>query len=175
MSAIEARAVSAGTWAVDSHDSTIGFAVDHVFGSVRGWFSDFDVELCDGVLRGVARVASIRLGHPNLEAELQRRAFFDAHRHPEIAFESTDFRQEGDRLTVEGEITIKGHTEPIVLAGVISDPTDQHGGGRLRIKLEAEVNPTRFGLGWTDPLVSGGLWLVDVVRFIADLQLWEQP
>lgn len=175
MSTTETQVVPSGTWAVDKVHSDIGFAVDYLAGTFTGSFSDFDAEVRDAVLRGAARVASIQVKDPNLTAHLQAPDFFDAERHPEITFESKDIRRDGDRLTIDGEITLKGHTEPVEIAGVISDPIDDpYGGRRFGLKLEAKIDRTKFGVNWNNPLPSGEPALADVVTLIADVQLSKQ-
>jgi polyisoprenoid-binding protein YceI len=89
MSTTETQAVPAGTWAVDPVHSTIGFAVGYMAGTFTGTFSDFDALVTDGVLTGSAKVASVQVKDPNLEAHLQSPDFFDADRHPELTFEPT--------------------------------------------------------------------------------------
>lgn len=175
MSTTEAQVVPAGTWTADKVHSNIGFAVAYMAGTFQGTFSDFDADLQDGVLRGAARVSSIQVKDPNLEAHLQSPEFFDAERHPEISFESNDIRRDGDRLEIDGEITIKGRTEPVAIAGVISDPiNDPYGGERFGVKLEAKVDRTKFGVNWNNPLPSGEPALANEVTLIADLQLSKQ-
>ena len=44
--------------------------------------------------------------------------FFDADRYPEIVFQAAGMEFDGDdRFTLQGELTIKGVTRPIVLDG----------------------------------------------------------
>jgi polyisoprenoid-binding protein YceI len=175
MSTTETQVVPAGTWTADKVHSDIAFAVDYLAGTFTGSFSDFDADVSDGVLRGSAKVASVQVKDPNLEAHLQAPDFFDAERHPEIAFESKDIRRDGDQLKIDGEITIKGHTEPVEIVGVISDPiNDPYGGERFGIKLEAKVDRTKFGVNWNNPLPSGEPALSDEVTLIAELQLSKQ-
>jgi polyisoprenoid-binding protein YceI len=175
MSTTETQVVPSGTWAVDKVHSDIGFAVNYLAGTFTGSFSDFDADLKDGVLRGAARVASIQVKDPNLEAHLQAPDFFDAERNPEITFESKDIRSDGDKLSIDGEITIKGHTEPVEIAGVISDPIqDPYGGERFGLKLEAKIDRTKFGVNWNNPLPSGEPALSNEVTLIAELQLSKQ-
>jgi polyisoprenoid-binding protein YceI len=175
MSTTELQAVPTGTWAADKVHSDIAFAVNYLAGTFTGSFSDFDAELTDGVLRGSAQVASVQVKDPNLAAHLQAPDFFDAERHPQISFESHDIRREGDRLTIDGEITIKGHTEPVEIAGVITDPIeDPYGGERFGLKLEAKVDRTKFGVSWNNPLPSGEPALSTEVTLIAELQLSKQ-
>ena len=175
MSTTEAQVVPAGTWTVDKVHSDIGFAVDYLAGTFTGSFSDFDAEVRDGVLGGSARVASVQVKDPNLEAHLQAPDFFDAERFSEITFESKDIRRDGGRLKIDGEITIKGHTEPVEITGVISDAIDDpYGGQRFGLKLEARVDRTKFGVNWNNPLPSGEQALSNEVTLIAELQLSKQ-
>jgi polyisoprenoid-binding protein YceI len=155
--------------------STIGFAIDYMAGTFQGSFGDVDAALSDGVLRGSAKVSSVQVNDPNLSGHLQAPDFFDAERHPELSFESSDIRRDGDRLTIDGEITIKGHTEPVQIAGTISDPiNDPYGGERFGLKLETKVDRTKFGVDWNNPLPSGEPALSNQVTLLADLQLSKQ-
>jgi polyisoprenoid-binding protein YceI len=175
MSTTNIEAVPAGTWSVDKVHSDVAFAIDYMAGTFTGSFSDFDAEVSDGALRGSVRVSSIQVKDPNLAGHLQTPEFFDAERYPELSFESRDIRRDGDRLTVDGEITIKGHTEPVEIAGVIGEPIDDpYGGERFGLKLEARIDRTKFGIRWNNPLPSGEPALSDQVTLIADLQLSRQ-
>jgi polyisoprenoid-binding protein YceI len=175
MSTTEVQAVPAGTWAVDKVHSNVGFAVDYMAGTFTGSFSDIDASLTDGVLKGSAKVASVQVKDPNLEAHLQSPDFFDAERNPELTFASKSIDVDGDKATIDGEITIKGHTEPVEITGVFTAPfADPFGGTRLGLKLEAKVERTKFGVSWNNPLPSGEPALSDEVTIIADLQLSKQ-
>jgi polyisoprenoid-binding protein YceI len=175
MSTTEVQAVPTGTWAVDKVHSNVGFAVDYMAGSFTGSFSDFDSQLADGVLTGSAKVASVQVKDPNLEAHLQSPDFFDAERNPELSFASKSIDVDGDRVKIDGEITIKGHTEPVEITGVFTQPFDDpYGGTRLGLKLEATVDRDKFGVSWNNPLPSGEPALSNQVTIIADLQLSKQ-
>lgn len=175
MSTTELQVTPAGTWAVDKVHSDIAFAVDYLAGTFTGSFSDFDAELSDGALRGSARVGSVQVKDPNLQGHLQSPEFFDAERHPELSFESREINRDGERLKIQGEVTIKGHSEPVEISGVISDPiNDPYGGERFGLKLEAKIDRTKFGVTWNNPLPSGEPALSDEVTLIAELQLSKQ-
>jgi polyisoprenoid-binding protein YceI len=175
MSVTDTQVVPAGTWTADNVHSTVGFAIDYMAGTFQGSFSEVDAQLTDGVLRGAAKVASVQVKDPNLEAHLQSPEFFDAERYPELRFESTEIRREGDKLDIDGEVTIKGHTEPVKIAGVIGEPmADPYGGERFGLKLETKIDRTAFGVSWNNPLPSGEPALSDEVTLIADLQLARQ-
>lgn len=175
MSTTELQVLPTGTWALDKVHSDVSFAVKYLAGTFTGGFGDFDAELADGVLRGSAKVSSVQVREPNLASHLQAPDFFDAEQHPEISFSSRDIRRDGDRLTIDGEITIKGHTEAVEILGVITDPiSDPFGGERFGLELEAKIDRTRFGISWNNPLPSGDAALADEVTLIAELQLSEQ-
>src|SRR3954454_19742396 len=124
MSTTETQVVPAGTWAVDKVHSNVAFAVDYMAGTFTGSFSDFDAAVTDGVLQGSAKVASVQVKDPNLEAHLQGPDFFDAERYPELSFESKAIDVDGETAKIDGEITIKGHTEPVEITGVFTEPFD---------------------------------------------------
>jgi polyisoprenoid-binding protein YceI len=175
MSTTELQAVPAGTWSLDKVHSDISFAIDYMAGTFTGSFSDFDADVSDGVLRGSARVASVQVKDPNLAGHLQSPEFFDAERYPELSFVSGSIRRDGSRLVIDGEITIKGHTEPVEITGTISDPiNDPYGGERFGLRLEAKLDRTQFGINWNNPLPNGEPALSNQVRLIAELQLSKQ-
>ena len=175
MSTTETQAVPAGTWAVDPVHSNVGFAVDFMAGTFHGTFNEFDAVVTDGVLQGSAKVASVQVKDPNLEAHLQTPDFFDAERHPELAFQSKSIERDGDQVRIDGEITIKGHTETAQITGVISEPiADPYGGTRYGLKLEATIDRDRFGVSWNNPLPNGEPALSNEVVLTAELQLARQ-
>jgi polyisoprenoid-binding protein YceI len=175
MSTTETQALPVGTWSVDRVHSHVGFAIDYMAGTFTGTFSDFDVSVTDGVLQGSARVASVQVKDTNLEAHLQSPDFFDAERHPELTFRSNSIERDADELKIDGEITIKGHTEPVQITGVISEPiVDPYGSTRYGLKLEVTIDRGRFGVNWNTPLPNGQPALANEVVLTAELQLARQ-
>src|SRR5436190_3387967 len=169
------QALPTGTWNVDSVHSTVGFAVPYMAGTFHGTFSDFSARLSDGALRGTAEVGSVQVKDPNLETHLQSPEFFDAERFPQLSFETSDVGRSGDDLVIAGELTLKGHTEPVEISGHISDPApDPYGGERFGVQLEATVDRTKFGLNWNNPLPSGDPALANDVTILVDLQLVKE-
>jgi polyisoprenoid-binding protein YceI len=161
----------AGTWALDSVHSTIGFELPYLAGTFRGSFTDVDAKLTDGSLEGSAKVASVDVKDENLSAHLQSPEFFDAERHPELSFESRELERSGDAVTVRGDITIRGTTKPVELTGSISGPlTDGYGRELIGLQLETTVDRTEFGLNWNTPLPTGQPALANEVKLVANLQ-----
>jgi polyisoprenoid-binding protein YceI len=175
MSTTETQAVPAGSWSVDKIHSNVGFGIDYMAGTFTGTFNDFDAAVIDGVLKGSARIASVQVKDPNLAAHLQSPEFFDAERHPELTFESKSIARDGDQIKIDGEISLKGHTEPVTITGVISDPiADPYGGERFGLRLEAVVDRDRFGISWNNPLPNGEPALSNEVTISVELQLAKQ-
>ena len=172
---ITQQALPTGTWGADTVHSTVGFAVPYLIGTFQGTFSDYEARLSDGVLRGTARVGSVQVMDPNLAAHLQSPEFFDAERFPELSFEARDVSRSGDDLSIAGELTLKGHTEPVEIQGHINDPVaDPYGGERFGVQLETTVDRTKFGLNWNNPLPSGDPALANDVTILVDLQLVKE-
>jgi polyisoprenoid-binding protein YceI len=163
-------ALPSGTWALDPVHSTIGFELPYLAGTFRGHFGDVDAELTADSLTGSARVASIDVKDENLAAHLQSPEFFDVERHPELTFASRSIERDGEQLNVEGDITIRGTTKPVELAGRIAGPiTDAYGNERVNVQLETTVDRTEFGLDWNMPLPSGEPALQNDVTLVAEL------
>lgn len=163
-----------GTWQLDPVHSSIGFEVDYMAGTFRGTFRDAEAALTvNGPTRleGVARVASVDVKDENLAAHLQSPEFFDAETHPELRFVGDDLALGAGSVTVRGELTMKGVTKPVSIAGTLVAPmTDPYGNERLGLKVSTTVDRTEFGLEWNAPLPTGQPALSNDVTIVGDLQ-----
>ena len=161
--------VPAGTWQADPVHSSVGFGVKYLgVATFTGELTNFEATLEEGVLTGKARVASIEVKDENLKAHLQAPDFFDAERHPEVAFSGRDV----GNGRFEGELTIKGVTQPATLEGTVTGPvTDPYGNERYGLALTTVVDRTAFGLNWNAPLPGGGFALANDVTLKAELSL----
>lgn len=168
----------AGTWKLDPVHSSIGFSVKHMLvANFRGGFSTFDVTLDSEGLRGTVDVSSVDVSEPNLNGHLLAPDFFDAERHPQLAFRSTAIRVDGDDTELSGDLTIKGVTRPVKIKGALSGPVTLpfDGSERIGLELETVIDRTAFGLDWNAPLPSGGFALGNDVTLKAELELVLQP
>ena len=163
----------AGTWQLDPVHSTVGFEVAYLGGRFKGQFREVEasLEVAEmGTLAGTATVASVDVKDENLAAHLQSPDFFDAERHPRIAFRATGLRFDGEQVAGEGEITIKGETKPLEVAGTHVGPIqDAYGNDRVRITLNATLDRTDFGVDWNTPLPSGEPALANEVAIVGEL------
>ena len=158
----------------------MGFAVKHmVVSTFRGRFEDFDATLDvgedgEGSFTGTVRADSIVVKDENLAAHLKSPDFFDTERYPEIRFESTAVRREGDELIVDGNLTIKDQTHAVEARGGLVGPHENIAGKTgIGVTLETVVDRTKFGLNWNAPLPKGGFALANDVALLVELELVE--
>ena len=168
-----ATALPTGTWTADKIHSQIGFEVDHMVSTFRGHFEDYDAKLADGRLEGTVRVESVKVYDENLEGHLQSPDFFDAQQFPELRFESRELDVDEDgKATLEGDLTIKGTTQPVTATGrYVHIEADMGGGERIGLRLEATVDRREYGLNWNAPLPKGGFVLGNDVTIVVALEL----
>jgi polyisoprenoid-binding protein YceI len=170
-------ALPAGTWNLDPVHSQVGFSVGYLVGTFRGSFSPVSASLKVGddgsaKLEGSANVADVKLQDANLIGHLQSPDFFDAERNPTLSFSAEDIHRAGDLIEVEGELTMRGATNPVTLTGTLTDPIeDAHGNQRIGLTLEGEVDRTDYGIAWNMPLPTGKKALADEVALTAELYL----
>ena len=169
------KALPVGTWTADPAHSRVEFAVDYLVGTFRGSFSPFEATLEVGgngeaTLSGAARTENVKVQDENLTAHLQTPDFFDAERAPELRFESTAIRSEGDEIVVEGELTVRRETRPVELRGQVKDQiTDPYGNERIGLTLRTTIDRTAFGITWNNQLPSGDPALANDVELTAEL------
>src|SRR5207302_1713628 len=139
----------AGTWNLDPVHSRVDFEVRYLAGTFKGEFHEIGAELTVGAerasLQGTAKVASADVKDENLSAHLQSPDFFDAERHPELRFTARDIRLDGGKVSVDGELTIKGVTKPVAVTGTVTEPiADPYGNDRIGLNLTTKIDRTDF-------------------------------
>jgi polyisoprenoid-binding protein YceI len=178
MSAItETTTIPAGTYTSVPAHSGAEFSVKYVVSTFRGSFTDFTAELTaaengEAHLDGTVKADSIVVKDENLAAHLKSPEFFDTEQFPELTFRSLKITRDGDDVSVEGDLTIKGHTEKITGTGTINGPAeDAFGNTKIGLALETVVDRTKFGLNWNAPLPKGGFALANEVKLAVELEL----
>lgn len=174
-STIEQTEIPTGTWKADTVHSGVAFEVPYAVATFSGEVPEFEASLENGKLIGVAKIASLTVKDENLQAHLLSPEFFDAERYPEVRFEGSNIRRDGDKVTLDGEITIKGITKPVTLTGTITGPAIDHfGANRVGFKLETTIDRTEHDIKWNMPLPTGEPALANEVTLKADLTLVSQ-
>jgi polyisoprenoid-binding protein YceI len=156
--------VPAGTWSIDPVWSALEFEVKKLgLMTVKGRVPGFSGTIVGGphpTIEGRVDVSTITTFDETRDAHIQSPDFFDTERYPELRFESTHVEAHGDKLRVEGELTIKGITRPIELHGrYVGSGLDPYGNERIGVQLSGTVDRTDFGLEWNAPLPGGGFLL----------------
>jgi polyisoprenoid-binding protein YceI len=163
MSPVTAVKLFQGTYRAQPTASTFAFGVRHSGAFwFRGAFADVTASLRgDGdalVLEGAARVESISIvDPPEMRASVLGDQFFDAERHPEVGFRSTEIRLADDGgAEVDGELTIRGVTRPVAAVGHLSPPRQASFGEVVGVDLQATIDRRDFGFDWQAEMPDGG-------------------
>jgi polyisoprenoid-binding protein YceI len=167
-----------GTWDIDAAHSTVGFSVRHMMVSkVRGYFREFAGELVtadDPTQSGVTatiELASIDTRQEQRDAHIRSADFFDVDNHPQMTFRSTAVRTDGADWVVEGELTLKGNTKPVVLSLELNGfGPDAYGGYRAGFSAKTEINRNEFGVDIKMPMDGGGVVVSDKVTVELEIE-----
>jgi polyisoprenoid-binding protein YceI len=167
-----------GTWDIDTAHSTVGFSVRHMMVSkVRGYFREFTGEIVtaeDPSQSGVTatiEVASIDTRQEQRDAHIRSADFFHAEQHPQMTFRSTSVRNDGADWQVEGDLTIKGTTRPVVLDLELNGfGPDAYGGVRAGFSAKTEINRNDFGVDLKMPMDGGGVVVADKVSIELEIE-----
>jgi polyisoprenoid-binding protein YceI len=163
-----------GTWHVDPAHSSVEFAVKHLgIATVRGAFREFDgtLDLDEGCAYGTVNAASVDTNHEERDEHLRSADFFAAVEHPELRFESTEIRPLGeDRFEIDGELTIRGVTNPIALrAEFQGTETDPWGNERIALEVTGKLDRSAWGMTFNQVLGSGNMLVSDRVKLQLDI------
>ena len=161
----------AGTWVIDPTHTEIGFSVRHLaISKVRGVFERFDAQVfaaenpVDSSVTVTVDVASITTNNADRDAHLRTNDFFAPVQHPTMTFVSTGLRIDGDHFLLDGDLTLRGVTNPITLTGefggIASDPW---GSTKAAASGTAVINRHDFGVSWNAAIETGGFLLGDEV------------
>jgi polyisoprenoid-binding protein YceI len=168
----------AGTWTVDPTHSEITFSVRHLaISKVKGSFGSFDATLTtgasivDSTVEASIDIASISTGNADRDGHLHSDDFFNTEAHPKAVFVSKTIAEKGDDLVIDGELTLKGHTEPVQLkaefGGIV---TDGYGQTKAGFSAKGKIDRTKFGVSFNAPLDNGGLTLGNEITIDFELQ-----
>ncbi len=166
------------TWSIDPVHSVVEFAVKHMMiATVRGRFERFTgtVELDEAdpsrsTVEVQIEAASINTRNEQRDGHLRSADFFAVDEYPTLEFRSTRLDPTGGDWKLEGELTVRGVTHPVVLdvehEGVATDPW---GNERIAFTARTEVDRERWGLTWNQALDTGGFVLSDRIELELDV------
>ena len=163
----------AGTYTLDKSHSTVGFVVRHLMVSkVRGSFGDFEgtitvaEEPSQSGVTATIQTATVDTRDEQRDGHLKSPDFFDAAQFPTMSFASTKVVPvRGSDWKVEGDLTIRGVTKPVVLDvefnGAGGDP---NGGKRFGFSASTEIDRDEFGMTFNMALETGGVMVSKNVK-----------
>jgi polyisoprenoid-binding protein YceI len=172
--------IPTGAYVADPVHSSIGFAVVHNgVSTFRSGFGDYEVRLTGGEsprLEGTVDVAGIEIDEEQLKGHLLSPEFFDAERHPQLRFRSTELSVgEGGAVRLLGELDIRGEKREVEASGKFAEiGASLDGAPRVGLSLAAKVDRRNFGLAWQAELPSGGDILDYEVAIAVELELVEE-
>ncbi|HEX4035699.1 MAG TPA: YceI family protein [Solirubrobacteraceae bacterium] len=154
-----------GLWEVNGRHSTMRFSVrHHAVASFRASFYPLSgrYDAATRTLSGEVRLDDLQVPIEALRTHTLSPAFFDAEGNPTIAFTSEQITTEGGVLVVNGRLTMRGVTKPLVARGSLTgpsevphqnDPPTEH----LGIDLAATIDRREFGVDFNNEITGGRL------------------
>lgn len=154
---------AAGAWAIDSQKSSLAFEASAGGQTVQGRFERFTAQIAfEPTDPASARIevsidtGSAVTGQAQVDQALKGADWFDVARFPEARFRAVRSRRAADgRFELAGELTIRGATQPLVLAFTL-----ELKGPQAVARGEATVDRSRFGIG---PATVAGMALANEV------------
>ena len=145
----------AAVYRIDPAHSFVVFGVSHFnFGAIRGrfnevegWFRYDPGNPAASRISVLIETASIDTNFPERDRYLRSDKFLDVAEYPQAKFSSTRVRQTVDGLTIEGHLTLHGHTETVTIeAEAVGAGADPWGGYRRGFEGATGFRLRQFGL-----------------------------
>jgi polyisoprenoid-binding protein YceI len=175
--------VPTGTWTVDPAHSSVEFSVKHLgIATVRGKFNEFEGALEVGdepgsiKVRGTVEAVSVDTNEETRDNHLRSGDFFHAENHPQLVFQSSAIRPLGeDSFEIEGDLTMRGVTRPIVLTAEIQGlEIDPWGNERVGLEVSGRLDRGEWGMTFNQALGSGNVLVSDRVKLSLDISAVKQ-
>ena len=174
---ISADTLGVGTWTILSDLSSIQFTVhSSIVGKVYGQFETFSGTIIigsDGAPEVAARIntASVNTGNGRRDGHLQGPEFFDTEQYPEAAFSSTSVVPLGEAYRLNGDLTIKGVTKPVLLQLEFNGvEADRRYGQVSRCTASITLDRKDFGINTKLPLGLGNIIVGPKVTVTLDIE-----
>jgi polyisoprenoid-binding protein YceI len=168
-------------WATDPAHSAVIFSIRHGgvsnvhgrFGGVKGTLVFNDTDITKSTVTVTIDTSTVDTGDPTRDAHLKTAAFFDVPNFPTASFTSSGVVKNGNKLTVNGNLTLHGITLPVVLdvegpSTPVAGMTDHkpHSG----FTATTTLSRTAYGIATKFPATLVG----DEVKLIIELEIIKQ-
>ena len=168
-------------WTTDPAHSTVVFSIRHGgvsnvhgrFGGVVGTLVYNEADVTKSTVTVTIDTSTVDTGEPKRDAHLKTDTFFDVAKFPTATFTSSSVVKNGNRLTVNGNLTLHGVTLPVVLdvegpsipvEGAMDHKT--HSG----FSATTTISRTAFGIGTSFPALVVG----DEVKLTIEIEIIKQ-
>jgi polyisoprenoid-binding protein YceI len=168
----------AGTWDIDPLHTEIGFSVRHLMVSkVRGRFLRFEGSFVtapdplDSSATATVDMTSIDTNNPTRDDDLRSSNFFEVDQYPQMTYQSTGVRMDGEDFVLDGDLTAHGVTRQVPLrVDVNGFGADPYGNQRSGYTATATINRSDFGLTFNVPLDGGGVMIGDRIDITIEVE-----
>lgn len=180
MFTLKLNKMSKTIWNLDTAHSEVMFRVRHLMVStVSGKFNSFnstvstdDDQFNNASITFSIDTASIDTGMEARDNHLRSDDFFAADKFSIITFKSTKLvRESGDNFKLEGNLSIRDVTKPIVLdvefGGIARDP---YGNIKAGFEVNGKIKRKEFGLTWDALTEAGGAVVADEIKIHINVQ-----
>lgn len=161
--AFAGKTIPAGTYAIDTAHSKIGFEIPHlVIATVEGRFTKFDgsITIDSKLEKSKANlnvdIATINTDNQDRDDHLKSPDFFDVAKNPKLTFITKKVVGTADNLKLVGDLTLKGKTKEVTLdvkyLGEVNDPFGNH---KVAFSATGKINRKDFGLTWSKAVEAG--------------------
>jgi polyisoprenoid-binding protein YceI len=169
------------TWNLDPTHSSADFKVKHLMiSNVKGHFSKLsgtltldEADVTKSHIEATLDATSLETRDAQRDGHLKSPDFFDVEKYPTLSFKSTSIQVAGvGELAVEGDLTIRDVTGPVVFSVEGPTPATKDPWGNLRVAITATTKISRkeFGLTWNAALETGGFMVGDEVTITLDVE-----
>jgi len=169
-------------WKIDNAHTGVHFSVRHMMiTNVRGEFQkvegtvEWDTDKPENsVVVAEIEAASINTREPQRDGHLKSADFLDAEKFPQLVFKSKSVRRvSSDRLSISGDLTIRGTTRPVTLdvEGPSAASKDPFGNVRVGATATTKIKRSDFGMTWNSVIEAGGVLVGDDVSITLDVSL----
>jgi len=142
--------------------SFIKFTIKNMGLTVEGIFESFTTTVdynksqpSSSRFSATIQVASIDTGIGKRDSHLKKQEYFHVEKYPTISFQSTSVSAKGPgQLSVKGNITIKGKTQPIELQVGVTEA-----GGKTQFSIKGQLDRLDFGVGGDSWVMSDEVYL----------------
>lgn len=168
-----------GDWVFDTPHTNLMFIARYaMLTKVRGHFRSFEGTIHvaerpeDSWVELTIDGSSITTDNDMRDNHLRSGDFLDLENHPTLTFRSSKVEVLGeDRLSVTGDLTIRGVTKEIVFeveyAGMAKDA---YGRTRVAFSARTEIDRDDFGVSWNMALEAGGVLVGKRVQIELEVQ-----